>query len=163
MQTNLLQSADNMLACLKAQVDLACQNKPTKLEDLQTETGVKCLFTQTCIDSLLERAKSLLEQGLTREDATEELRQWVTDNADTIYNPLLQIAGECQLSACLHFLWLHIIQDLTQRKTHHISKIPKFWRSALLVLLADARQTARAPDECNLVISRNHCLWLPIA
>jgi hypothetical protein len=85
-----------MLACLKTQVDLACQNKPTKLEDLQKETGVKCSFTQACIDSLLERAKLLLKDGLTREDATEELRQWVTNNAESIYNPLLQIAGECQ-------------------------------------------------------------------
>jgi hypothetical protein len=95
LQQNLARSADDMLGCLKTQVDLACQNKPTKLEELQKETGVKCSFTQACIDSLLERAKSLCEDGLTREEATEELRQWVTDNAESIYNPLLQIAGEC--------------------------------------------------------------------
>jgi hypothetical protein len=81
------------LTHLKNFVDLACQNKGSAISALQTETGVKCAYTQVFIDMILARHAELIESGSTASSACAELRQWVIEHDEEIYNPLLSIPG----------------------------------------------------------------------
>jgi hypothetical protein len=86
--------AGETLICLKQQVNLACEGKISAVKELQTNTGVKCAYTQVFIDSLLGQHKDMVKDGFTREQATDHLQEQVVENEEHLYNPLLNIPGK---------------------------------------------------------------------
>ncbi|KAJ6523814.1 hypothetical protein B0H19DRAFT_1223959 [Mycena capillaripes] len=84
---------------LRKQVKLACSGVIKPVKDLQTETGVKDVYTQFYIDQLLSRFKEMKKDPTRTVDEIEsELTRWTVDNKDTIYSPFLTVKGEWGLS-----------------------------------------------------------------
>jgi hypothetical protein len=83
------------LAELKKQVDLSCLGVAKTVSDSQTDTGVKDAYTQFWINQLIDRAREMKTKEPLRstESIAEELRKWVSDNEDKIYNPFLSHPG----------------------------------------------------------------------
>jgi hypothetical protein len=84
-----------ILGELKKQVKMACSGVIKHVKDLQTETGVKDVYTQFYIDGLISRFKSIRkdEPNRTVEDIEAELIQWTVDNGDNIYSPFFAMKG----------------------------------------------------------------------
>ncbi|KAJ7860941.1 hypothetical protein B0H14DRAFT_3084779 [Mycena olivaceomarginata] len=84
-----------ILGELKKQVKMACSGVIKHVKDLQTETGVKDVYTQFYIDGLISRFKSIRkdEPNRTVEDIEAELIQWTIDNGDKIYSPFFAMKG----------------------------------------------------------------------
>ncbi|KAJ6614901.1 hypothetical protein B0H10DRAFT_2191282 [Mycena sp. CBHHK59/15] len=76
---------------LQKQVKLACSGVMSHVKDLQTQTGVKDVYTQYWIDNLISRFKQLKqgEPDRSDEDIQAELVQWTLDNQEKIYSAFL--------------------------------------------------------------------------
>ena len=87
--------AAGTLAELKKQVDLSCFGVAKTVSDSQTDTGVKDAYTQFWINQLIDRAREMKTKEPLRSTETiaKELRKWVLDNKDKIYNPFLSHPG----------------------------------------------------------------------
>ncbi|KAJ6584219.1 hypothetical protein B0H10DRAFT_1961890 [Mycena sp. CBHHK59/15] len=68
---------------------------PKHVKDLQTQTGIKDMYTQYWIDQLLLRFKEhkIMEPDRSDHDIQEELVQWTLDNRDKIYSAFLTMKG----------------------------------------------------------------------
>ncbi|KAJ6632545.1 hypothetical protein B0H10DRAFT_1938140 [Mycena sp. CBHHK59/15] len=68
---------------------------PKHVKDLQTQTGIKDMYTQYWIDQLLLRFKEhkIMEPDHSDHDIQEELVQWTLDNRDKIYSAFLTMKG----------------------------------------------------------------------
>ena len=100
IQPGVPRTAAGTLAELKMQVNLSCLGVAKTVSDSQTDTGVKDAYTQFWINQLIERARETKRKEPFRsmDSIAEELRQWVTDNEDKIYNPFLSHPGMLDLS-----------------------------------------------------------------
>ncbi|KAJ7855645.1 hypothetical protein B0H14DRAFT_3085413 [Mycena olivaceomarginata] len=105
-----------ILGELKKQVKMVCSGVIKHVKDLQTETGVKDVYTQFYIDGLISHFKSICkdESNRTVEDIEAELIQWTVDNGDNIYSPFFAMKGfdptKDTPSELLHTILLGIIK-----------------------------------------------------
>ena len=69
------------------------------MEKRQTKAGIKDTYTQFWIDDLIERAHTLKKENRqwTDSEIQKELLQWVEEHESDIYNPYLELDGECLL------------------------------------------------------------------
>jgi hypothetical protein len=104
-QCDTPRSATETLIELKQQVRCACKGVKKHVELLQTQSGVKCPLTQAFIVMLLDWFKELKASGSTAAEAEATLLDWVAENDDSLYNPLLSVQG---LSLPLSFLNLYL-------------------------------------------------------
>ncbi|KAI0082998.1 hypothetical protein BDY19DRAFT_901079, partial [Irpex rosettiformis] len=88
-------SKSDIINSLQAQVKLACAGVAQPVKDLQTATGVKDIYTQYWIESLLERAKTMRKDdpSRAREDIERELLDWVAAHSKDIYSGFLTLKG----------------------------------------------------------------------
>jgi hypothetical protein len=65
------------------------------VEELQTQTGVKDVYTQYWIEKILVRAAEMGQQEPDVSEATikSELIQWTHDNKEKLYSPFLTLKG----------------------------------------------------------------------
>ncbi|KAJ6607440.1 hypothetical protein B0H10DRAFT_2166796 [Mycena sp. CBHHK59/15] len=91
----LPRTKERILDELEKQVKLACSGVPKHVKDLQTQTGIKDMYTQYWIDQLLLRFKEhkIMEPNRSDRDIQEELVQWTLDNRDKIYSAFLTMKG----------------------------------------------------------------------
>jgi hypothetical protein len=66
-----------------------------RVQELQTQTGVKDAYTQFWIEEILARAAEMRrEDAELSEDAIKsELIQWTRDNEGNLYSPFLTLKG----------------------------------------------------------------------
>ncbi|KAJ7195190.1 hypothetical protein GGX14DRAFT_537297 [Mycena pura] len=90
-----LRTKEHTLGELQKQVDAACGGVAKRVQELQTETGVKDVYTQHWIDALLLRFADLRRESPERSEAAikRELIQWTHDNNDKLYSPFLTLKG----------------------------------------------------------------------
>ncbi|KAF8148420.1 hypothetical protein B0H34DRAFT_778280 [Crassisporium funariophilum] len=90
-----LRSSVETLEEIKSQVKAACLGVAQSVKDAQTETGIKDMYTQYWIDSLIERARVMQKENPTIPAATiqAELMRWVHDHEEAIYNSFLTLDG----------------------------------------------------------------------
>lgn len=102
-QPGALRTAAGTLCELKKQVNLSCLGVTKKVNDRQTETGVKDAYTQFWINHLIKRAQEMKNADPLRsaESIATELRGWVFENEDKIYNPFLSHPGRHTIVAML--------------------------------------------------------------
>jgi len=78
-------------------VKAACLGVAQTVKDLQTNSGVKDMFTQHWIDELIECScamqKSQPQHPLT--DIQDELMKWIAEKKTAVYNPFLTLIGKC--------------------------------------------------------------------
>ncbi|KAJ6538245.1 hypothetical protein B0H10DRAFT_1857348, partial [Mycena sp. CBHHK59/15] len=94
-EAGLPRTKERILDELEKQVKLACLGVPKHVKDLQTQTGIKDMYTQYWIDQLLLRFKEhkIMEPNRSDRDIQEELVQWTLDNRDKIYSAFLTMKG----------------------------------------------------------------------
>lgn len=75
---------------------MACRGVKSHVEARQTASGVKDTYTQHWIDHLLARSRQLKQAFPQRsdDDIAAELKAWVLDCGEDIYNPLLRMHGK---------------------------------------------------------------------
>ncbi|KAJ6619180.1 hypothetical protein B0H10DRAFT_1947003 [Mycena sp. CBHHK59/15] len=75
-------------------------------KELQTQTGIKDVYTQYWIDGLITHFKQLKQGDLDRsdEDIQAKLVQWTLDNQDKIYSAFLTMKG-----VSLRSLWKRVL------------------------------------------------------
>ncbi|KAJ7239672.1 hypothetical protein C8J57DRAFT_1564739 [Mycena rebaudengoi] len=80
---------------LEKQVQLACTGVAKHVKDLQTDTGIKDVYTQYWIDDLIARFKGFKKEDPNRSDQEikEELIEWTVENRDKIYSGFLTMKG----------------------------------------------------------------------
>ncbi|KAJ7868525.1 hypothetical protein B0H14DRAFT_2346529, partial [Mycena olivaceomarginata] len=90
-----LRTKEHTLAELKRQVELACGGVSKRVQELQTQTGVKDVYTQYWIEQILARAAEMRQQEPDVSEATikSELIQWTRDNEEKLYSPFLTLKG----------------------------------------------------------------------
>jgi hypothetical protein len=95
-QAGIPHSAEETLAELHEQVELACLGVKAAVEARQTETGVKDSYTNHWINDLLRRSRELkqADPNLDSAQIVQQLKDWVKQNESTIYNPFLSLKGE---------------------------------------------------------------------
>ncbi|KAJ6525374.1 hypothetical protein B0H19DRAFT_1214937 [Mycena capillaripes] len=86
---------ENTLSELKKQVNLACGGVAKRVQELQTQTGVKDVYTQYWIEEILARATQMREEDAEITDTAikSELIQWTRDNEEKLYGPFLTLKG----------------------------------------------------------------------
>ncbi|KAJ6597903.1 hypothetical protein B0H10DRAFT_2231848 [Mycena sp. CBHHK59/15] len=89
------QTKENTLTELKKQVKLACGGVAKRVQELQTQTGVKDVYTQYWIEQILARATEMRREdaNLSDDAITSELIQWARDNEGKLYSPFLTLKG----------------------------------------------------------------------
>ncbi|KAJ6560702.1 hypothetical protein B0H10DRAFT_1845560, partial [Mycena sp. CBHHK59/15] len=94
-EAGLPRTNQRILDELEKQVKLACLGVPKHVKDLQTQTGIKDMYTQYWIDQLLLRFKEhkIMEPDHSDRDTQEELVQWTLDNRDKIYSAFPTMKG----------------------------------------------------------------------
>lgn len=95
VQPGELRTKEHTLAELKKQVELACGGVSKRVQELQTQTGVKDVYTQYWIEQILARAAEMRQQEPDVSEATikSELIQWTRDNEEKLYSPFLTLKG----------------------------------------------------------------------
>ncbi|KAJ7874504.1 hypothetical protein B0H14DRAFT_3106735 [Mycena olivaceomarginata] len=90
-----LRTKEHTLAELKKQVELACGGVSKRVQELQTQTGVKDVYTQYWIEQILVRAAEMRQQEPDVSGATikSELIQWTRDNEEKLYSTFLTLKG----------------------------------------------------------------------
>ena len=75
---------------------MACLGIAQNVQNHQTKTGVKDGYTQSWIDSLINRARGLRKEYPERSavDLQSQLLTWVKEHDTDIYNPFLKLHGE---------------------------------------------------------------------
>ncbi|KAJ6626597.1 hypothetical protein B0H10DRAFT_2300403, partial [Mycena sp. CBHHK59/15] len=85
---------EKILEELEKQVNLACLGVAKPVQDAQTATGVKDVYTQFWIDDLISRSREMRkDKARSLDDIKKELIQWTVDNRDKIYSPFLTMKG----------------------------------------------------------------------
>ncbi|KAJ7143643.1 hypothetical protein C8R46DRAFT_1012076 [Mycena filopes] len=94
-EAGTLRTKEKVVAELEKQVKLACAGVLKPIKDLQTQTGVKDVYTQHWIDDLLSRFKVMKseEPDRSNQDIQNELIKWTVDNRDQIYSAFLTTEG----------------------------------------------------------------------
>lgn len=66
-----------------------------RVQELQTQTGVKDVYTQYWIELILVRAAEMRRQNPDASEAAikSELIQWTRDNEEKFYSPFLTLKG----------------------------------------------------------------------
>ncbi|KAJ7799762.1 hypothetical protein B0H14DRAFT_3491320 [Mycena olivaceomarginata] len=91
---------EKILKELEKQVELACSGVAKPIQNSQTATGVKDVYTQFWIEDLISRFREMCkDKARSLEDIKQELIQWTVDNRDKIYSPFLSMKDE-QLAIC---------------------------------------------------------------
>lgn len=74
---------------------MACTGVAKHVKDLQTDTGIKDVYTQYWIDDLIARFKGFKKEDPNRSDQEikEELIEWTVENRDKIYSGFLTMKG----------------------------------------------------------------------
>src|ERR1700678_244178 len=102
--------AQETLAEVERQVKAACLGVAQTVKDLQTNSGVKDVFTQHWIDELIERSRAMQKSQPQRPIAEiqDELMLWNSEKKAAVYNPFLTLIGEDVLhnSAVLHIYFI---------------------------------------------------------
>ncbi|KAJ7861699.1 hypothetical protein B0H14DRAFT_3445171 [Mycena olivaceomarginata] len=90
-----LRTKKHTLTELKKQVELACGGVSKRVQELQTQTGVKDVYTQYWIQQILARAADIRQQDphASEADIKTELIQWTRDNEEKLYSPFLTLKG----------------------------------------------------------------------
>ncbi|KAJ7460434.1 hypothetical protein B0H11DRAFT_2316022 [Mycena galericulata] len=90
-----LRTKEHTLTELKKQVELACGGVAKRVQELQTQTGVKDVYTQYWIEQILSRAAEMCRQNPDASEAAikSELIQWTRDNEEKLYSPFLMLKG----------------------------------------------------------------------
>ncbi|KAJ7362661.1 hypothetical protein DFH08DRAFT_1025021 [Mycena albidolilacea] len=90
-----LRTKKHTLTELKKQVELACDGVSKRVQELQTQTGVKDVYTQYWIQQILARATDMRQQDphASEADIKTELIQWTRDNEEKLYSPFLTLKG----------------------------------------------------------------------
>ncbi|KAJ7716174.1 hypothetical protein B0H14DRAFT_3098827 [Mycena olivaceomarginata] len=88
-----LRTKKHTLTELKKQVELACGGVSKRVQELQTQTGVKDVYTQYWIQQILARAADMRQQDphASEADIKTELIQWTRDNEEKLYSPFLTL------------------------------------------------------------------------
>lgn len=96
-QPGQARSGEDILSEVKCQVELACLGVAQNVQDRQTDTGIKDNYTQSWIEHLIARARTMHQEQPQRSmaDIQTELLTWVNQNEANIYNPFLTFDGEC--------------------------------------------------------------------
>ncbi|KAJ6528825.1 hypothetical protein B0H19DRAFT_1214565 [Mycena capillaripes] len=91
----LFEPKEHTLTELKKQVELACGGVSKRVQELQTQTGVKDVYTQYWIELILVRAAEMRRQDPDASEAAikSELIQWTRDNEEKFYSPFLTLKG----------------------------------------------------------------------
>ncbi|KAF8140706.1 hypothetical protein K438DRAFT_1531072, partial [Mycena galopus ATCC 62051] len=86
---------ENTLTELKNQIELACGGVAKRVQELQTQTGVKDVYTQYWIDIILARAAQMRREDADISDADikNELIEWTRDNGEKLFSPFLTLKG----------------------------------------------------------------------
>ncbi|KAJ7768675.1 hypothetical protein DFH07DRAFT_769222 [Mycena maculata] len=86
---------EHTLTELKKQVELACGGVAKRVQELQTQTGIKDVYTQYWIEQILSRAAEMCRQDPDASEAAikSELIQWTRDNEEKLYSPFLMLKG----------------------------------------------------------------------
>jgi len=80
---------------VKYQLELACLGVAQNVQNQQTEHGIKDAYTQSWIENLIARSRSLRKNTeQTSAQIQTELLAWVHENKNDIYNPFLTLEGE---------------------------------------------------------------------
>jgi len=92
----LARSGKGILDEVKRQVKTACLGIAQSVHSQQTDTGVKDTYTQSWIERLIARARTLQQEGpqRTSSDIQTELLLWVDQNEADLYNPCLTLDGK---------------------------------------------------------------------
>jgi hypothetical protein len=95
VQPGELRTKKHTLTELKKQVELACGGVSKRVQELQTQTGVKDVYTQYWIQQILARAADMRQQDphASEADIKTELIQWTRDNEEKLYSPFLTLKG----------------------------------------------------------------------
>ncbi|KAF7347997.1 hypothetical protein MSAN_01751800 [Mycena sanguinolenta] len=90
-----LRTTENTLSELKKQVELACGGVAKRVQELQTQSGVKDVYTQYWIDQILARAAEMRRENADASEASikSELIQWTCENQEKLYSPFLTLKG----------------------------------------------------------------------
>ncbi|KAJ7117557.1 hypothetical protein C8R44DRAFT_563633, partial [Mycena epipterygia] len=90
-----LRTKEHTLTELKKQVELACSGVAKRVQELQTKTGVKDVYTHYWIEQILRRAAEMRRQDPDASEAAikSELIQWMRDNEEKLYSPFLTLKG----------------------------------------------------------------------
>ncbi|KAJ7197752.1 hypothetical protein GGX14DRAFT_573901 [Mycena pura] len=94
---------DKVIAAIKLQLQLACRGVQARVEENQTDTGVKDAYAQFWIQKILADAEarkvaarqhdpSKLVRDI-REEVSHDLLQWVEEHFDDLVNPFLLLEG----------------------------------------------------------------------
>ncbi|KAL0572680.1 hypothetical protein V5O48_009279 [Marasmius crinis-equi] len=88
-------SKEEIRSELREQLLLACRGVAKRVEERQTESGIKDPFTQHWVEDLLERFKSMHAHDRSRqkEEITAELERWVQEHEDNIITGFLTLKG----------------------------------------------------------------------
>ncbi|KAJ6567837.1 hypothetical protein B0H10DRAFT_2168889 [Mycena sp. CBHHK59/15] len=120
-EAGLPQTKERILNELEKQVKLACLGVPKHVKDLQTQTGIKDMYTQYWIDQLLLRFKEhkIMDPDHSDRDTQEELVQWTLDNCDKIYNTPVKILHTILLGI-VKYIWhiSHTAWTPEQKRTY---------------------------------------------
>ncbi|KAJ7349930.1 hypothetical protein DFH08DRAFT_913873 [Mycena albidolilacea] len=85
---------EKILKELEKQVELACSRVAKPIQNSQTATGVKDVYTQFWIEDLISRFREMRkDKARSLEDIKQELIQWTVDNRDKIYSLFLSMKG----------------------------------------------------------------------
>ncbi|KAF8887471.1 hypothetical protein CPB84DRAFT_1816628 [Gymnopilus junonius] len=94
-QTGPPRSGKKTLQLVEQQVQAACLRVTQTVKDLQTETGIKDVYMQHWINTLINHACTLQQQNprLSAAQVQAMLMYWVNANKSTIYNSFLTLKG----------------------------------------------------------------------
>ncbi|KAJ6610918.1 hypothetical protein B0H10DRAFT_2165978 [Mycena sp. CBHHK59/15] len=120
-----LRTKEHTLTELKKQVELACGGVSKRVQELQTQTGVKDVYTQYWIELILVRAAEMRRQNPDASEAAieSELIQWTRDNEEKFYSPFLTLKG-FDPAADTPVELLHMILLGAVKYVWHISHTP---------------------------------------
>ncbi|KAF7352112.1 hypothetical protein MVEN_01174200 [Mycena venus] len=82
-------SKSGIFDVVQQQIKLACEGNETALKKSYTATGIKDKYTEHWINDILSQFKKAVDNGKSKAQATNELKQWTKDHADVIYSPFL--------------------------------------------------------------------------
>ncbi|KAF7377204.1 hypothetical protein MSAN_00140100 [Mycena sanguinolenta] len=116
---------ENTLTELKKQVELACGGVAKRVQELQTQTGVKDAYTQYWIDQIVARAAEMRRENADASESTvkSELIKWMHDNEQKLYSPFLTLKG-FDPAADTPVELLHTVLLGTVKYIWHISHTP---------------------------------------
>ncbi|KAJ7350839.1 hypothetical protein DFH08DRAFT_806816 [Mycena albidolilacea] len=127
---------EHTLTELKKQVELACGGMSKRVQELQTQTGVKDVYTQYWIEQILVHAAEMHQREPDVSEATikSKLIRWTCDNKAKLYSLFLTLKGfdpvadtpiellHTILLGAVKYIWhiLHTPWSTEKKKTYSI-------------------------------------------